>query len=84
MRKNQIDNLLKSANTIEDLLGEVKSRLECHKTHNLKDYRDVVEREQARDSFEYCENDLLLALIEINKLTEAMVKKIDIEAWRER
>jgi hypothetical protein len=84
MRKNQIDKLLKSANTIEDYLGEVKSRLECSKSHNPKDYRDAVEREQARESFEYCENELLLALLEINKLTEAMVKKIDPEAWREK
>ncbi len=84
MRKNQIEGLMKSTNTIESYLKEVRGRLDCAKTHNPKDYRGPSERQEAIESFEYCENELLNALLEINKITESMIKKIDFEAWRER
>jgi hypothetical protein len=83
MRKNSIDGHMKTVKDIGDYLNEVKNRFECIKSHNIKDY-SKSEQAEARESFEYCENELLMALIQINKLSEALIKKIDPEAWDER
>lgn len=84
MRKNQIDNLISSCNEIEQKIIEVKRNLEYTRSIKLSDYSNAVDREQARESLEENENELLCALLEINKMTEDMVKKIDPEAWREQ
>lgn len=80
MRKNQIDNLIKSCNEMEQKIIEVKNAFDYLKNFNPRDYSEP-DRTQVRESMEYCENDLLMALLEINKRTEDMVKKIDPEAW---
>lgn len=83
MRKNQIDKLISSCNEMEQKIVEVKNAFDYLKNFNPRDYSEP-DRTEVRESLEYCENDLLMALLEINKLTEAMVKKIDPEAWDER
>lgn len=84
MRKNQIDNIISSCSEMEQKIIEVKRNLEYTRSMKLSDYSNAVDREQARESLEENENELLCALLEINKMAEDMVKKIDPEAWRER
>jgi hypothetical protein len=69
---------------MEQKIIEVKRNLEYTRSMKLSDYSNAVDREQARESLEENENELLCALLEINKMAEDMVKKIDPEAWRER
>lgn len=84
MRKNQIDKLISSCNEMEQKIVEARRNLEMLQTMRPGDYSNPVDREQARESAEYTENEITWALLEVNKLTEAMVKKIDPEAWDER
>jgi hypothetical protein len=86
MNKKSIDKLLKNTNLIEQKAQEAHYHLEyikSLKSINPKDYKPS-ERHEAEESLEHSENELIWALIEINKLTEEMIKKIDPEAWRER
>ncbi len=83
MRKNQIDNLIKNTNLIEQKAQEAHHHLAYIKSINPKDYKPS-ERHEAEESLEHSENELIWALIEINKMTEEMIKKIDPEAWREK
>lgn len=80
MRKNQIDKIISSCNEMEQKIIEVKRNLEYARSIKLSDYGNSVDRDQARESLEENENELLCALFEVRKLVENMVNKIDPEA----
>jgi hypothetical protein len=84
MRKNAIDKLISSCSEMEQKIIEVKRNLEYTRSIKLSDYSNPVDRDQARESLECNENEMLCALFEVHKLVENMVNKIDPEAWRER
>lgn len=82
MKKKYIESSLKKIDVIKKDLPIIKENLEYIKTFKFADYpkRDW---EDAQKSIEEAENGILELLIDMNKMTEEMIKKIDIEFWME-
>lgn len=83
MNKRAIDGQLKRLASIEEKLPVIKRFIEFNKTMNLSDCRDELEREQTRESLAEADSEIINLLLDINLLTEEMVKQIDMESWKE-
>lgn len=83
MHKNSINKLIGNTLELSEKANEVLDMLNLIKSLNPKEFPFTLEREQARESAEEAENLAINLLLEINILSQEMVKKIDPEAWKE-
>lgn len=83
MNKKSIDKYISTLNEIEQKVIEAKRNIQFLGTMKLSDYSNPVDKEQARESMEYTESEILWALFEISKDSRELIKKIDPEALKE-
>lgn len=79
MNKKSIDKLLFLCENIKNKISEIENTLTYNKTIKLSDYNNPVDKDQAKESLQYSENEILISLLEIRKDIRDTIKKIDPE-----
>lgn len=83
MRRTKADKHIDTLERMSETLLKLSSKIDYMGNFKLSDYRDDYEKDQARESNEYAENDVIESLWECSQKLQAIIKDIDPEALRE-